>query len=531
MKGIVVAIYVLKQYLLLFPVPLPLFNFYMRLAVVFLFFGIFAPFTTFSAIWPKEGDSVHYRIIGFTFPAEKNATEYSIEIANGNFSDVSIFEKNIQQRINGKSSTITGEVPFWDREYTWRVVYLQKSKKVTPGPLYHFSTGITSWVDTNITRLRITRSTELYNDGYFFLDGARAMFDMNGRAVWYLGDMGGLLRTTATVRDMKMTPQGTITFLTESDAYEIDYNENLLWKGPDGRKNNNDTLEGYHHELVRLNNGHYMVMGYEPVVISQAELQRLSKNDTAALRASVRKRKNRYDNILEYDEAGKVVWSWSASKYFDHQNLDVYQNAGAMNGNDLHGNSFYFDEKRKFIYVSFRNIGQILKIQYPGGEVVQAYGQLTEDQSPPHTLFCGQHSCKQSSDGFLYLFNNGCSINKAPSVVMLKESADMKNTLEKIWEFPCPVTIFEKTSPAIANRKFLYTTGGGVTEIPGSAIFVTTCSPYSNLFIVSRDKKILWSCDAERWHNGRKTWSPLMQYRSAYVDRASLEKLVGSAKQ
>ncbi len=85
---------------------------------------------------------------------------------------------------------------------------------------------------------------------------------MEGLPVWYLPDIEGINGEEYNPRDIKITQHGTLTFLFENrGAYEINFKGDVLWKAP--RKNDvtNDTAENYHHELTRLANGHYMVMG------------------------------------------------------------------------------------------------------------------------------------------------------------------------------------------------------------------------------------------------------------------------------
>ncbi len=520
---------VLTGVLSAFAVYLPaIFRSSMRYVVLFLFWCSFLSFRALAQTWPKEGDTLHYRIVAFKFPDDKKTKDYAIEIARGTYNSEDSFRQNVLQTLSGKTNTIIGEIPSFGTQYTWRVTGAQHSKTPYRSPFHHFSTGMVPGVDTNATRVHISHHAERFADAYFFMDGSRAMYDMNGHAVWYLTELGGKIRANASARDIKLSPQGTITFLVESDAYEVDYNCNILWMGPDGRRSGSDSLEGYHHELTRLSNGHYIVMGFEPVLIPKDALDGISKKDTAALRAIMKKKKNRYDNILEYDEKGKVVWSWNAGKYYEGKDMSAYHNANIMADHDVHGNSVYFDEQNNFIYVSFRNVSEVLKIKYPSGEVVQEYGKLAAGQEPPNPLFCGQHSCKRSSDGYVYLFNNGCSLSQAPTVVMLKEPQTGHDALEKVWEFKCPVELLDNSKIPM-RRKYQFTTGGGVVELSDRSLLVTTCSPYSKVFIVNRDKKILWSCEPERWHNARNAWSPLMHYRTCLVERKDFEKLVRSS--
>jgi hypothetical protein len=100
----------------------------------------------------------------------------------------------------------------------------------------------------------------------------------------------------------------------------------------------------------------------------------------------------------------------------------------------------------------------------------------------------------------------------------LQEPADKNGKLKRIWEYACPSDgVHPNTSP----------TGGNVLELPDNSLFVSVGIPFSKLFIVSRDKKILWSAFAEEWHPEEKTWRIMGQYRASIIlDRKAIEKLV-----
>ncbi len=494
----------------------------MRSLIIYLFIFNFISTSIFSQVFPREHDTLCYRIVGFTFPEHPKASGYLVEIASGTFDSPDSFKKCIIKTVQTNSGRVIAELPAFGSPYTWRVNAVHNGKKVTSGPMYHFTIGSSLYVDTNQVRVRVTAAGQKYQDGYFFMDGSRAMYNMRGEPVWFMPELRGALRGNSMIRDLKLSPKGTITFLAEGDAYEVSYGGNLLWKGNGGKKQNTDSMEGYHHELTRLSNGHYMVLGFEAMVRSRARIRDSSmkqvRRDTAAMKAGAMQRKARYGTINEYDEANNLVWSWNAGKYFETQDMSVYNRLNGIPEYDVHENSFYFDEEHKVIYVGFRNVSQVLKVSYPSGEVLQAYGKITSDNSISQNLFCGQHSCRRSADGLLYLFNNGCSITAAPRVTMLKEPVAERDTLAKVWEFECPVAPFKNLPQAMPNRRVLFSSGGSVSELPDGAFLVSTCSPYSMVFIVNRNKEILWSCEPEKWNIAKSEWVPLQQYRTSMID-------------
>lgn len=487
-------------------------------------------FPVLGRVWPSDSAVLNYRIIGFSFPDSLKAKNYKLEIAGGYCTNENTFTKHIIKVVSGNTNQLVAEVPRFDSAYTWRVVYMRGPRTLATGTMHFFKTGTSSFLDTAKMRIRVTKPAETYQDAYVFIDATRALYDMKGQAVWYLPALNGVVRENASVRDLKLSPKGTITFLMDGDAYEISYDGEVLWMGANGRKTKSDTLEGYHHELTRLSNGHYMVLGFEPIArkrlpMARDSFMRRGANDSVMKAMMHRQRKPRFGNVLEYDEKGQEVWSWQAAPYFDGQDMTEYKKINGAPEYDVHENSFYFDQKNGFVYVGFRNISQILKISYPSGEVVKAYGKIEHTGDEPGAgMFCGQHSCMRSDDGLLYVFDNGCSLAQQPKVVVMKEPATPKDTLRKIWEFACPVDLMSVSMPA---RRVLLTSGGNVIALPDHSFFVSTCSPYNKVFIVNRNKEVLWDASAEKWHASRKEWEALPTYRASIITSPKmLENLI-----
>ena len=475
----------------------------------------------FAQVFPKENDTLNYRIIGFTFPEVPKVGNYAIEVAKGTYKSADSFKKNIIKTFHSKSGRVIAEVPSFGASYTWRVSGTQNGKLTSGKMFHHFATGTIPFIDTNHMRVRVSTKAQKYENAYFFMDGSRSLYNMSGDPVWYMPELAGAVRPNSMIRDLKLSPKGTITFLVDGDAFEISYSGDILWKGNSGRKQNSDSMEGYHHELTRLSNGHYMVLGFEAMVRSRARqrdsLMQRGRRDTVAMRANAMLKKTRYGTIQEYDEANNLVWSWNAAKYFESQDMTIYNRINGTPEFDIHENSFYFDEEHKVIYVGFRNVSQVLKISYPSGEVLQAYGKVTAETAGSQNLFCGQHSCKRAADGTLYLFNNGCSLATPPKVTVLKEPQTDKDTVSKVWEFECPVTLMKNIPQTLPNRRLVFSSGGSVNELPDGSYLVSTCSPYSKVFIVGQNKEILWSCEPEKWNGAKSEWVPLLQYRTSMI--------------
>jgi hypothetical protein len=539
------------------------------------FFWVIVSIAGSSQTLPIEDRILNYKIIGFSFPSVKNASCYKLEVAAGRFNSEDSFSNHIILSKTSDKNRVIVKVPDFGRQYTWRVTIASGTTAGTkPGIFHHFSTGIIPWVDTNVAHLRVTVPAEKFRDAYVLLDGTGVMYDMSGDPVWYLPNVDSSVYETREVRDLKLTAQGTITFLLKSGkvaadnvrAMEVGYNGDILWTAPDNGKISGEQTEHYHHEFTRLTNGNYMILGdeYQFWELPVQDSSLISVNNATVIRGKNKllSQKLQFGTIIEYDKKGHVLWSWKSSDYT--RKSDIYErktpnglfNIGKVtnpkpNINDMHENAFYFDEKDNAIYVSFRNINRVIKIRYPSADLVDTYGELFTPGTPEsgNNLFCGQHNCRLSFDGSLYLYNNSC-IAGAGGVTLLRADASEKLRLKKVWEYKCETNAvgtdirsnersvktfgFSGTSAhrqtdvfSQKSIQFDLTSGGSVFEMPDSSIFVSTCIPYNDLFIVNRDKKILWSAYAEKYNKDYKTWSGVSSYRCHIIDsEASFEKLI-----
>lgn len=467
---------------------------------------------------PAENKELNYRIIGFTVIPRRDATDYTLEIASGHFNSVDSFRNAICITQSSKTHKILAEVPAFGRSYTWQVTFHYAGAPDIKSRLRHFSTGITSEVDQTISRLRVNQQAVKYHDAYIFLDGQKALYDMSGRPVWYLPKVDG---ANHSPRDLKLTSRGTITFISDK-AYEINYDGEVLWKSPARASLSGGSEEFYHHDFTRLSNGHYMVLGTENVPLPRKfkELLSSAAGNADGITEDSKKNLGKFGTIIEYDKNGNVVWSWKSSDYF-MQPAVLAMLSNNINIFDVHENAFYFDEKEKNIYVSFKGINSILKVSYPGGIVLESYGELpmAAPARKGERLFCGQHSVSRtpSKQGIVFIYNNNSCNDGPPKVKMLQEPKSADERMKIVWEYQC-------TADGNSTKKFL--SGGSVNSLPDGSMLVCMGGEYSKVFILSEDKKILWSALPER-DQGRPQWDVMAQYRASLVgSRQKMHDLV-----
>jgi hypothetical protein len=463
---------------------------------------------SYSQTIPKEGSTLNYRIIGFSFPSFTETCTYRLEIASGNYDSPDSFAKHTVLSIDGSSNRMIAEVPAFGCSYTWRAVYINNNKILSTTQLHHFSTLMNACVDTTSFRLLILHDAEKHKDAYVFADDSKTLYDMKGQPVWFLPNIEGIAMTP---RDIKLSPQGTITFLFDK-PYEVNYNGEVLWKPLHNGAVSKDESEHYHHEFTRMANGHYMVMGQDSTI--------WGTNGA----------KTQFGTLIEYDEKGEVAWSWRSSDYFTNSDLKYFPKPADEKTIDIHQNSFYFDETNNYIYVSYKNISRVLKVKYPEGNVVGAYGESFKPGSPEkgNGLFCGQHAISIAQNGNLCMYNNNsCSATDLPKVMELELPHFRKGKVKAVWAYDCSMD-------DLAPRKKMkddFVSGGNVVELPDQSVFVCMSSVYSKLFIVSPEKQILWSAIPEFYNKADEKWLPLTEFKASMIyNKADLEKLIWNAE-
>lgn len=505
----------------------------------------------YAGVFPDEGAQLNYRIIGFSFPSMPECSTYTIEIDTGRIFDASQFNA-INTPQTSASNRIIAEVPEFGTDYTWRILYSLNDGKTATSDLYHFSTLNIPLLPGDIaSRLRVTQNNNNYADHYVFVDGANIMYDMNGSPVWFYPQIDGVVNAGL---DIKCTPQHTITLLCGAGCYEINYDGKMLWKGPDlnltyGITNliSDKVNIPYHHEMTRLANGHYMALGNlkpgNKEIAPHGQKDNLAPNNKGG---HFFPNTTQGSALYEYDSSGNLIWKWNSGNSISHSDIgnfyaDLFEKKH-LPFYDAHENSFYFDEKNNTIYLSYAMVNRVIAISYPSGKVINTYGKIYDTVAGRNTLssfdastggisifaltkifnnhmFCGQHTCGKTKDGNLIMYNNNMFNSTAlPQVLIFKEVEKNKaHMLKKVWQFNCPV---DSLNIAVPNGG-----GGSVYEMNDSLLLVTMNSPYKKIFIVNKNKEILWSAIPEN-RTPKDEWQGYSPYRSSIIDRAELEQLI-----
>jgi hypothetical protein len=473
-----------------------------------------------AQVKPMEGATINYRLIGFTIPGDTNVATYKLEVANGIINNNTDFNKRVilTQRYNKNKMIAT--LPQFGKSYTWRVTYANKKRKTVYTPLYHFSIGTTEDVDTSMYRLHIVQAADHHKNLLAFLDYSKALYDMDGNVLWYMPQIKGMTDHNIRIRDLRPTSSGTITFLTSSKIYEIDYDGNIIWQSAETiTPGDINAFERFHHEFIKLSNGNYMVAGNHfynlDIETNNQSTEMVNNNANVSLVKGKVYRRVPMATIEEYDSKGTKVWEWSSSSFMKDDTLflkKIY-----LNPDDLgpRMNSFYFDEKNKFVYMSFKNAHHIVKIAYPSGKVLAKYnGTITE---PP--MFRGQHAVRLNNAGNIILFNNNngsFSGRQAIPPSYLVELQEDNDTLKKVWEFSCNIDSYTQSNTA---------SGGNVIEL-NDGCYISCAGTTGRNFIVTKNKQIVWNAVMQQKIKDNQ-WQPYEEYKISVIETGKqLEDLI-----
>lgn len=490
---------------------------------IYLFILLLLPMFAGAQVLPAEGSKLNFRLVGFSFPGTKGA-QYELKVARGKFSDTAAMNAAIVVKQSSTENSLFAELPLFGADYTWYVVSTVGNKKKVSA-LHHFSTMESARVDTMQNRLRLLKSTNEYKDMYLSIDGGGVIYDMKGMPLAFLTEKNGL---GGYVVDMDFTKDSTITFVYVRGAFEVKLSGDIVWQAPQKNNVNTDPAgDIYHHQMTKLSNGHYMLLGMEFKMVKI-----IDKPDTSYFILSDNRsempgyKHGRFGTIVEYDKDGNVVWSWKDSEHLIGTDYDYFKSPVDTNlRTDPHNNSFYYDEANDVVYLSYRNLNRILKIDHKTGAILATYGENYKPhaKSQGYGWFCNPHGVRKSNSGELYYFNNNSCKNtdSLPTIVVLQEPAGGNEGLKKLWEYQCAVE---------GDYPHVFGAGGSMQELPDGSFYVCMGNEYSKMFIVDRDKKVKWSALPERYIPTEGRWVGNRQYRVNHIDRSQLEQLIWCAE-
>jgi hypothetical protein len=459
-----------------------------------IFFMVLLWFSSAKAeVFPRPGDTLNQTQLMFEWNKVSGADRYLIEIIE-NRPDAT-FEHPLISRFDSATATLIEHLNF-GKKYLWRYCGIVRGQKTAWEGAYPFEIVNESFFDKNLIELNVLKNDSVLNNGgLIVLDCIHAAVDRNGNVVWYLPKINWhwsvnkkIYEIKPQVLDLRFTLQGTVTFIADSSAMECDIHGNVLWKAPNNGSVSGGESESYNHDFKRLPNGNYMVLGnkfwrklpsYSDTAIVDA------KYPVRVVRNGVEYGKAEFGTLIEYDRKGNLVWNWSSENYLDKNPLLPLKDSG-MFELKAHVNAFSTDRKNEFVYVGFRDISRVIKIEKKTGRVVYSWGEklLSGEARDGAGFFYKQHDANILANGSLAVFNNNDRLHEdslARIVVFSQPVA--KGDSKILWQFDCKLD-------SLPTGK-LSRNGGNVDELNNGNFLVCTGN-MNRILEITVDKKIVW---------------------------------------
>lgn len=473
-----------------------------------LFIGALLLFSTsaYCDVIPKDGQALNYVAVYFEEEFQKGAAQYELQL----FRDSASVEAGaIEQSVRNKIPAFWLKLQ-WSHHYLWRIVSIQDDQQIIHQSAIHHFSIVSATNDAEFDDFKmdiIKNNTSLHSKGLLVLDCARGIYNYGGEAIWVLPHTPILLDKKAEVRDIRVTKDNTITFLTLNTGLEMDLDGNILWQLPSPFVFESDTIS-FHHDFKKTEKGNYIVLGnrmkYRKILGEYSKETIVSEFGVKEIEGQLYK-KTELGLILEFNQKGELVWFWDADTYLTDEDLNTKKNPNGFPSLNSHMNAFSFNQDESKFYVGFRDLSRIIKIDKKSKKVEMQYGSGLETTYPKmaNDLFHNQHDASITSHKSILVFNNG-TMNEPSSVLELSEAAPGKPIL---WQFSLK---YDSLSTGKSRKT------GNVIELPNKNLLV--CGGALNRNIeVSRDKKIVW----DAFMIGKKTsdtiWQPVRQYRMNWV--------------
>jgi outer membrane protein assembly factor BamB len=449
-----------------------------------------------AQVLPLPGARLNYTQVMFEYEKVKGAAMYVVQVAED--TPHSSFDHcPIEQRDPATATMISG-LDFGHR-YKWRYAGLIDGQAPTWRGPWQFS------IDSNVLmRLRLYDLTVTTDDsaanagGLIVNDGTFTITDRRGKIVWCLPkinwqphaaratvvtdssiDQVLKLEIRPVIMDLRLNPFGTITYLSDSDIVECDLDGHKLWEKHHCAPPSEMGESYYNHVFMRIPGGHYMALGGEGWRKMPAHIDSALSSKKYAWRdtfGGTEYARVDFGTVLEYDKKGDLVWSWNSEGY-----LDPYGSVGPMSNMALraHINALSVDRQDKFVYVGFRDIDRIIKIEKSTGRVIDSWGEWP---GAAHRLdIHRQHDATILDDGTILVFDNNDypGTDSIPGVIIFSQTPDSGRV---VWRY-------DYDMPPAARG--LARSRGNAVLLRNGNILVCT-GTVGAIFEVTKDKKIVW---------------------------------------
>ena len=326
-----------------------------------------------------------------------------------------------------------------DSEYQMRAE-LVTGDNAKPGPWMHFHSGLLDGrfpkVETQTARIGAAPAEGIVIRSIMEPWRATAT-DLDGNVVWFLNPVstsfltrvlpGGRFLVLAdgsnsanSMRRWQLVREVDLLGNTVRETNISRLAEQLEARGikSDCKTGGQQCVSGFHHEAIRLPNGHTMVL---------AGLERMFPAGTQGSKEPV---DILGDLVLDLDEDFQLTWFWNSFDHLDIKRASLgNEKCKAGPGDDgctpvflakeangwLHSNALYFDPPSGDVLVSIPEQDWIIKLDYENGRgsgdilwKLGKYGDFKAQSDDPYPWFSYQHDAGfDPKTGLLVVFDDG----------------------------------------------------------------------------------------------------------------------------
>ncbi len=197
---------------------------------------------------------------------------------------------------------------------------------------------------------------------------------------------------TVQAQDFNRQPSGLMTYFNGTKYYGEGPQYNVIDSFYCGNGYDTDF-----HDLAVLNNGHALLMSYDPEEIDMSQI--VPGGDPYAIVTGL--------IVQEIDENKNVVFQWRS---WDHFNIvdAIFVNLTASTIDCVHGNAATYDTDGN-ILLSSRHLSEITKINRATGAIVWRFGGVHNQFTFPNDTIPNryQHHIRRIANGNITFFDNG----------------------------------------------------------------------------------------------------------------------------
>jgi hypothetical protein len=432
---------------------------------------------------PAHNSVLNYTQVMFEFDEVDDADSYKLMLnENG---------KNIQSVTIKTTAFLSKNILKFGKKYTWQVKAYSKKKLLHTSAIFNFSIANSTKVDISKIKFSIEIAIKnKYNDDILFIDNMAIAINRKGEPVWYLPDGINVEEDKNNFRTLQMHETGTITYINNSNCYEVDINGNTLWKAPNDGAFSGDAIEYYHHDFAKTPYNSYICASYKFV-------------EGPNFFEPKNKSRVRYNTLVEYDVNNTLLWTWNEKDHVAQKTIFENDNSSTIEVAGTHQNGFIFNKKESSLFLSFRNTSQIIKIAYPSGKVLYNWNGKTDTAK-----FYQQHGPSLTHNGDLLIYNNNIVPNADKSniinpTIMLLSNPKNDEKSKLLWEYECA---WKNRPNGIQSKE------GFVKELNNNN-FLVSVGGTERIFEISKSKEIVWEALCTKYNADSNKLLPFTNYR------------------